>query len=929
MTVHTDRPMTPPSTPLWNESTAAYPSPTSSSSKSNTSPNLSQTRPSLKPSFSTKSTSIRENVQVMVRCRPRSEKELKIDEEPCWLIRPEEGSIELARLKSPNSISTFHYDNVVMGVDNEQVYKAGILDLVRSAMMGYNGTVFAYGQTASGKTYTMMGTEKEPGVIPRAVREVFSFIEEDTHGREYLLRVSYMEIYNEKIKDLLNSENTSPEIIEDKKGVYVRNLKEVIVKTAEEVLNCIKDGEGNRHISATDYNERSSRSHTIFQIVIESRSKGLVTNANRGVRVSQLNLIDLAGSEKVATDTERRKEGAYINKSLLTLGNVISKLTSDEPSTHIPFRNSKLTRILQAALSGNARISVICTINPTFASKDESLNTLRFAQRAKLVKTAAKMTRILDNSELQNCLIKIAELQTKVQEKNDLEAETRERLKNLLGLILTSSKKEGDDTEYVDTFSQFSNISADDLMKESTMRDVVARCEEGFAAQISIHEKQMDKMAQHVESLQDMMNIMESVQTKQNETLTKRDAQIEKLKQELNAIKATQLQSTVMNSTSTSTARATKTPIRATKTPMRQTLPTITSPVPAHVPIPQAHAPTKTTIIPTPTIAVTTTTTATDHPIPSSQSSTPTPSATNSSSTVTPTPTTSTSLAVQQEEKQTATLDDVSESITLAVQHITEAISTGLQQSSLEEDYDMLSSCVETAPISDISNAVATIFQSVLASTFTKDAKQQEQIDAPKSAIATALQNAIQSNLLSSSVLSSSSVMTDTPPQFTPIHEAVLFITFPEETKGIFTCEISILDENSDDVPELIGNIENVDDVPELTVHIEDDIKELDTIEEEDSVEEEEEEEEEGDDSMDMLEKDMKEHFADENNVLPIEENNILEESTTITRSPTPITLDPHYEPYSKSINQPTPFIFLFNRWTIVAVTTYLMVQYI
>lgn len=97
-----------------------------------------------------------------------------------------------------------------------------------------------------------------------------------------------MEIYNEKIKDLLNSENTSPEIIEDKKGVYVRNLKEVIVKTAEEVLNCIKDGEGNRHISATDYNERSSRSHTIFQIVIESRSKGLVTNANRGVRVSQL-----------------------------------------------------------------------------------------------------------------------------------------------------------------------------------------------------------------------------------------------------------------------------------------------------------------------------------------------------------------------------------------------------------------------------------------------------------------------------------------------------------------------------------------------------------------------------------------------------------------------------------------------------------------
>ena len=111
---------------------------------------------------------------------------------------------------------------------------------------------------------------------------------QDTHGREYLLRVSYMEIYNEKIKDLLNPENTMPEIIEDKKGVSVRNLKEVIVKTVQEVMACIKEGEGNRHISATDYNEHSSRSHTIFQLVIESRSKGLPTNANRGVRVSQL-----------------------------------------------------------------------------------------------------------------------------------------------------------------------------------------------------------------------------------------------------------------------------------------------------------------------------------------------------------------------------------------------------------------------------------------------------------------------------------------------------------------------------------------------------------------------------------------------------------------------------------------------------------------
>ncbi|KAI7889463.1 kinesin motor domain-containing protein, partial [Mucor mucedo] len=333
-----------------------------------------------------------------------------------------------------------------------------------------------------------MGTEAEPGVIPRAIQQVFSFIEEDTAGREYMLRVSYMEIYNEKIKDLLNSENKSPEIIEDKKkGVNVRNLKEVTVKTAQEVMNYIKDGEGNRHISATDYNEHSSRSHTIFQLVIESCPRGV---PSRGVRVSQLNLIDLAGSEKVATDLERRKEGGYINKSLLTLGNVISKLTSDEPASHIPYRDSKLTRILQASLSGNARIAIICTINPTLSSKDESLNTLRFAQRAKLIKTAAKMTR--------------------------LEAETRQRLKSLLGLILTSSKNDQD--QLIDQ-SEFANLSADDLSKETTMRDVVARCEEGFAAQILAHEIQMDKMTLHVKAMQADMKIM-------REVLSERDALI-------------------------------------------------------------------------------------------------------------------------------------------------------------------------------------------------------------------------------------------------------------------------------------------------------------------------------------------------------------------------------------------------------------------
>ncbi|KAG1096806.1 hypothetical protein G6F42_018299 [Rhizopus arrhizus] len=591
-------------------------------------------------------------------------------------------------------------------------------------MMGYNGTVFAYGQTASGKTYFELiifslkldnGTEKEPGVIPRAVQDVFSYIEEDTNGREYLLRVSYMEIYNEKIKDLLCIENTSPEIIEDKKGIYVRNLKEVIVKTSEEVMNCIREGEGNRHISATDYNERSSRSHTIFQLVIESRSKGIPNSANRGVRLSQLNLIDLAGSEKVATDVERRKEGAYINKSLLTLGNVISKLTSDEPASHIPFRNSKLTRILQAALSGNARISVICTINPTFASKDESLNTLRFAQRAKLVKTAAKMTRIMDNSELQNCLLQIAKLQTEMQEKNDLEAETRERLTNLLGLILTSSKDHADNDgqEGNEMYARLANITSDDLKNDATMRDGVARCEEGIAAQMTAHNKQMARMMTSLESMQDMLNVMEAARNKQQDALAKRDAHIDKLEQELSNAKASMM------------IRPSKVPANGSG-PAPSTLPTSTSSTTTSATKKQASNPRKTM---TPSVP---------HP------------------------------------------DMLTPAIQLATQKITAAISSGLQldmNGNLDDDdYDMLtSSSTSTDLLSNtgISTAIHSVIRKVLSFPLhtNNNNNMNQDIDCDTSAITNAIQNAVKNAAATEAV----APRCENIAEFTPIEEAVSF----------------------------------------------------------------------------------------------------------------------------------------------------------
>ncbi|KAF9340537.1 hypothetical protein BGZ91_001495 [Linnemannia elongata] len=347
-----------------------------------------------------------ENVTVSVRVRPFNLTEMKVAGGPAevWSVN------ENSRIGYADD-----YNHALTGSDNEAIYSTSVKGLVQSAMEGYNGTVFAYGQTSSGKTYTMSGTSSQPGITPRAVEDVFKYIRENS-DREFLLRVSYLEIYNESIRDLLSPEAIDLKIHEDRKrGVYVSPLKEEIVTTPSQVMRIIQRGDYQRHTSSTDYNAHSSRSHSIFQIVIESRERAptaprsptipggrkmsLGLRSPSAVRVSQLNLIDLAGSEKASTDVERRKEGAFINKSLLTLGTVIAKLT-DERGGHIPYRDSKLTRILQSSLSGNARVSVICTISPSFLNVEESHNTLKFAARVKKIITKAHTNQVMDDKAL-------------------------------------------------------------------------------------------------------------------------------------------------------------------------------------------------------------------------------------------------------------------------------------------------------------------------------------------------------------------------------------------------------------------------------------------------------------------------------------------------------------------------------------------------
>ncbi|BGP12111.1 Kinesin-like protein kip2 [Rhodosporidiobolus nylandii] len=277
-----------------------------------------------------------------------------------------------------------------------ELYDRKIRPVVRSALGGFNGTVFAYGQTASGKTHTMMGSPSEPGIIPLAIDELFEGIHKQNTHRTYSLRVSFLEIYNEQLRDLLSPPSSTsapqkpPEIVE---SGLVKNLTERAVSLPSEVLEVLKEGEQRRRVGATDWNERSSRSHCVFIVTIESMTK----SASGGdSRTSKLNLIDLAGSESATGQEDRRKEGSFINRSLLTLGTVIAKLTDASSSTaHIPYRDSKLTRLLQPALSGNSRVAVVCTVSPDAEQATETLSTLKFARRAKQVVTRAERNVIL------------------------------------------------------------------------------------------------------------------------------------------------------------------------------------------------------------------------------------------------------------------------------------------------------------------------------------------------------------------------------------------------------------------------------------------------------------------------------------------------------------------------------------------------------
>ncbi|KAK3728942.1 hypothetical protein QZH41_016806 [Actinostola sp. cb2023] len=364
-----------------------------------------------------------DNVRVVVRCRPLNDKEKDTGCTMCVTVDEATGMISVqnpAARSASEPPKRYTFDRV-FAPDCKQVdvYTDAARAIIESVLEGYNGTIFAYGQTGTGKTFTMEGVRSVPelrGITPNSFAHIFGHIAKMGGDIRFLVRVSYLEIYNEDVRDLLGKDQQAKLEVKERPdvGVYVKDLSSYVMNNADDLDKTMSLGNKNRSVGATAMNERSSRSHAIFSITVECSEKG--SDGQQHLRMGKLHLVDLAGSErqsKTGATGQRLKEATKINLSLSTLGNVISALV-DGKSTHIPYRNSKLTRLLQDSLGGNSKTvmvmianighiianighiianigHIIANIGPADYNFEETISTLRYANRAKNIKNKAKI----------------------------------------------------------------------------------------------------------------------------------------------------------------------------------------------------------------------------------------------------------------------------------------------------------------------------------------------------------------------------------------------------------------------------------------------------------------------------------------------------------------------------------------------------------
>ncbi|XP_037669691.1 kinesin-like protein KIF19 [Choloepus didactylus] len=340
---------------------------------------------------------------VALRIRPLNDTELeegatviarKVGEQMVVLMDPSEDPEDTLRTHRSRE-KTFIFDTVFdQQASQEDVYRATTQHLVEGVISGYNATVFAYGPSGAGKTHTMLGMDTEPGIYLQTLTDLFQAIEENSVNMDYRVSMSYLEIYNEVIRDLLNPASGFLDLREDSRGsIQIAGITEASTSNAQEIMQLLTKGNRQRTQEPTAANKTSSRSHAVLQVTVRQWGRG--SDLAEEVRVGRLFMVDLAGSER-ASQTQNRgkrmKEGAHINRSLLALGNCINALSEKGGSRaqYVNFRDSKLTRLLKDALGGNSRTVMIAHISPASTSFEESRTTLTYAYRAKNIKTRVK-----------------------------------------------------------------------------------------------------------------------------------------------------------------------------------------------------------------------------------------------------------------------------------------------------------------------------------------------------------------------------------------------------------------------------------------------------------------------------------------------------------------------------------------------------------
>eukprot|EP00761_Pharyngomonas_kirbyi_P014435 gb/GECH01014465.1/.p1 GENE.gb/GECH01014465.1/~~gb/GECH01014465.1/.p1 ORF type:complete len:867 (+),score=318.12 gb/GECH01014465.1/:1-2601(+) len=487
-----------------------------------------------------------QNVRVVVRFRPPNSREKSEDvHTKVDLQYVEDTRVEISMTGMPDD--KFNFDHVFKpDTDQENFYRITAKPIIKEVLSGFNGTVFAYGQTGAGKSHCIMGNrdeEESRGVIPRASQDIFDAIEDEDEDTEFKIKVSYLEIYNESIQDLFDTTKRNLKVHESPtRGIYVADLTEYYVSEPDEIYRLLDLGSENKVVAQTKMNAVSSRSHSVFTIHVEQK------NSEGSTKNGKFNIVDLAGSEKVGktgAKGQTLKEAQQINKSLSALGNCINALV--EKHSHVPFRNSKLTRILQESLGGNSKTTMICACSPHAFNIEETISTLKFGRRAKSIKNKVKVNARKSAAELEKIVNALRENLGAMKKKNQALQSQVDYLREKAGIDSEELERlvpsEGNDEAEPSPSNETSNDSSrnEDESRDEDRPDPVTS--EHPADAVVEKEELKDKHQKELERMQDKLddaelekNDLQEEKSKIKQQLEEKEEQLKNIQKELNSI---------------------------------------------------------------------------------------------------------------------------------------------------------------------------------------------------------------------------------------------------------------------------------------------------------------------------------------------------------------------------------------------------------